>query len=376
MSTALPSFTWVVDDDGVAALGRALDRAPSCALDTESNSRFVYRERVCLLQVNAGGELFLVDTLALDGGARALEPLRASFEDPDKPVYLHGGEYDVACLKRDYAIALRSVFDTQQAASFLGFPRTSYGVMVEEVCEVTLAKEHGLHDWGLRPIDPEALRYALDDVIYLPGLAETLNERIVAADLQEELAIANAAVEGVDAHRVDFEPAGMFRIKGVGRLDNAHLPLLSALYRWRDEEAQRRDLPPGRLVNNEALLQIARIGPTNFSSLRRVRLPGRVLREQGEAIIDVIKAARAQPPAVPDAPARREPDPAEREYEQRLKRWRRSEAERRDVPLQVVLPARALEYLKKHGAEDLEAVPQLGAKRIALYGEQLRELCG
>jgi ribonuclease D len=68
--------------------------------------------------------------------------------------------------------------------------------------------------------------------------------------------------------------------------------------------------------------------------------------------------------------------PEEESREQRLKDWRRGEAEKRKVPLQVVLPARALEYLKRHGAGDLAAVPQLGAKRGAGYGDKLRALCG
>jgi ribonuclease D len=68
--------------------------------------------------------------------------------------------------------------------------------------------------------------------------------------------------------------------------------------------------------------------------------------------------------------------------EQRLKVWRREEAERRTkadgrtVPLQLVLPARALEHLTLEGAADLAAVPQLGARRMARYGDALLRLCG
>jgi ribonuclease D len=67
--------------------------------------------------------------------------------------------------------------------------------------------------------------------------------------------------------------------------------------------------------------------------------------------------------------------PGIRERERKLKAWRRREAERRGVPHQVVLPARSLEHLKLFGADDLEAVPQLGAKRSRLYGRDLARLC-
>jgi len=108
---------WITRSDELPALAEALAASPWIALDTESNSRFVYRERVCLTQFNLDGDLILLDNLCFDTGPEALAPLRPALEDPAKPVYLHGGEYDVACLKRDYAITLGGVFDTQQAAS-------------------------------------------------------------------------------------------------------------------------------------------------------------------------------------------------------------------------------------------------------------------
>ena len=118
------------------------------------------------------------------------------------------------------------------------------------------------------------------------------------------------------------------------------------------------------MLANEPLLQLARIGPTSFPALKRIRLRGWVLRELGDDLIRVISDAREHPPAVPEPPARREVDRDTREREkireQRLKDWRRNEATNRKVPLQVVLPARALEFIKRSGVADLDSVPQLG----------------
>lgn len=369
-----PVVETVERQEQLAAVVEAVAAAPWVALDTESNSMFVYRERICLLQLNAGGRLFLVDTLALPYDPATYAALAPLLEDPRRTCWLHGGEYDVTCLKRDFGIALGGVWDSQQAASFLGWDKTGYGAAVERVCGVTLSKAYTQYDWGTRPLDPEARQYAIDDVRYLPQVCAALRAEIAAHGLEEELAIANDAVMA-SAWNGGFDPAGFWRIKGARDLPLKAMPVLAAIYRWRDGLAQQANLPPGRVVNNEALLALARTAPTNWPGLRRLGLKAWFLRDHGEALLTLLKDARATPDDLPPPPRAREVPPEEREREQRLKDWRRGESERRQVPLQVVLPAKALEHLKQHGAGDLTAVPQLGAKRIGLYGEKLRQLC-
>lgn len=366
---------WIESSADLGRLARAVDAAPWVALDLEANSMFVYRERVCLVQINAGGELFVVDTLALADAPEALAPLAAALCDPQRPVWVHGGEYDVGCLKRDYGIALRGVFDTQQAASMLGWEKTGYGAVVERVCGVALPKGHSQYDWATRPLDGDALRYAIDDVAYLPQVAEHLREAVAAADLVEEVAIANATVEASE-WRGGFDPAGFWRLKGIRDLPNRALPTLAALWSWRDGIARDQDLPPGRVIANDLLLALARNAPTNFGSLRKMGVKSRILSSHGDALLDLCKQCREEPGPVPERPWIREVGDTERAREDRLKDWRRGEAERRGVPLQVVLPAKSLEHLKIHGADDLTAVPQLGAKRAERYGEALRRCCG
>lgn len=375
--------TWITTRAGVTTLAEAMASAPWVALDTEANSMFVYQERTCLVQVNAGGQLFLIDPLAIDPAgpdAATLAPLKPLLEDPARSVLLHGGEYDVGILKRDYGIAMTGVFDSQQAASLLGYEKTGYGTMVEHVCGVKLAKDHAQYDWGTRPLDPVAIQYAIDDVVYLPQVCERLRAEVHAADLDEELAIALRSVEDT-TWSGGFDPAGLWRIKGVRDQPVQSLGVLYALYLWRDGIARAANKPPGRMINNELLLALARQAPTNFQLLKRMGVKGWFLSAHGEAFMDEVRRAQTNPPELPPRPAHREVSPAEEDRERRLKDWRRSEAENRtkaenrNVPLQVVLPARALEHLKRHGAVDLTTVPQLGAKRSARYGEKLLQLC-
>lgn len=374
--TALPEHTWVRTAAGLEALADTLADAPWIALDSESNSMFVYRERVCLLQLNVGGTLWLVDTLALGDADDALAPLAAALGDPDLRVWVHGGGYDVACLKRDYGLALDGLFDSQVAASFLGWPRTGYAAVVEAICEVRLAKQHTQHDWGARPIPDDALAYALDDVTHLPEVGRELEARVRAADLEDEVAVANRAVADAPAHGNAFDPARMWKLKGVREVERERLPVLAALYAWRDQKGRELDYPPGRLIANAPLIQLARRAPTERGALRRLRLRRSFLAQYGDELLATIAAALETPPPVPDRPRKPKPSAAASGRNARLREWRRAEAERREVPMQVVLPPRALDWIATHGAGELDDCPELGPRRVARYGDVLRELSG
>ena len=218
------------------------------------------------------------------------------FTDPAITIFLHGGEYDVACLKRDFNLALTSVFDTQQAASMLGYQQTGYGNVVETICDVPLAKEHSQYNWGERPIDQDALQYAIDDVIYLPRIAHHLQQQVTEADLQEEVAIANQAVMDAKGQVSGYDPRSVFRLKGVGKIHEKKLPLVVALHAWRDGVAQEENVPAGRIIANDALLPLAQAAPNNYGMLKKSRLRGAIMRTYGEEILQVVQQAKVDPP--------------------------------------------------------------------------------
>jgi ribonuclease D len=367
----MPDHTWIADTAGVAALTAAVAAASDIALDGEGNSMHAYTERLCLLQINAGGRIFLVDTLAVP--REILAPLGALLAGAERCVLLHGGGWDIGVLRRDLGWSLGKLYDTQEAAAMLGWPETGYGAVVQRTLGITLEKGHATYDWGRRPIDPAALVYAEDDVRHLPAAAAAVRAAVIAADLAEEVDLACDAVR-TTTRRDGFDPAGFWRIKDVRRLPSSHLPILAALWQWRDQAGQVRNLPPGRLINNEALLALARQAPTSFQQLKLV-LRGWQLSDLGDAVIALIRDARQAPPPVPAFVRGRDVGPDEEERERRLKDWRRAVSAQRGQSLQAVLPARALEHLKQHGAGDLGAVPQLGPKRINRDGHRLRELC-
>ena len=369
----LSTHRWVEDKAGLLALEQSLRVVASMSLDSESNSGFVFEERLCLLQINDGQQIWLVDLLALSAGKGALDTLKPFLEDPAYEVQLHGGEFDVGCLKRDYEISLAGVWDTQQAASFLGWEKTGYGAVVERLCGVALPKAHTRSDWSRRPIEGEELQYAINDVRYLPEVSAALREEVRRADLEEEVLIACRTVE-LATWNGGFRPEAFWNLKGVRQLSESSQGILMALYSWREVIARQLDLPAGRAMNNEVLLALARNPPRQVDDLRRLGVPRRVAGKWSAELFAVIAEARRDPPRLPPAPTRRPHDRQIQKRGDRIKKWRRGEAERRQVPMQVVLPVAALKYIQEHGARDLESVPQLGRKRIEHYGETLREL--
>lgn len=366
-------YTLVDSRAGLVELAAEMTAAPEHAIDCEANSGFAYREEMCLLQVNVGERLWLVDLVALPREADLLDPLRPALESAAKPTLLHGGEYDVGLLKRGYGIRPAAVWDSQQAASLLGWPQTGYGRLVERLCGVSLAKGHAFYDWARRPLAPEPLRYALDDVRYLPTVCRRLREMVHEADLHEEVEIAGQAVAAATWNG-DFRPEGLWRIKGVRQLESRQMPILTALWQWRDQAARAADMPAGRLLNNALLLAIVRGAPRQPDDLRRLGLRGGRMDRWGGAILNTVESARRDPPPVPEQPQVLRADPVERQRNKRLRDWRRQEASRRGVTEQAVLPAAALRHLAQHGANGLDAVPQLGAKRIGLYADTLTRL--
>ncbi len=369
-----PSYQWIRSSAELAELEPAAAAAEWIALDTESNSMFVYRERVCLIQLSLAGTLYLIDPFLLDAGTDGLAPLAAAIANPEQPLYLHGGEYDVACLKRDYGLQFGGLFDTQQAASLVGLERTGYARLVEAFCDVSLPKGHTHYNWGKRPIDDKAIRYALDDVVYLPTVVTALQAVVADADLTDEVRVACEIVSAAPAHQPGYDPGRVWRLKGISSLGKGQLAVATALHRLRDELAAKADQPPARMIANPVIVNLARQAPTEADQLARCGLRGKPAARYGDRILAAIVEARANPPEVPERPIRPKKLPDVRDREDVLKNWRRGEAEQRGVSIQAVLPTRAIEQLAASPDQALEDIPWLGPARIARYGDTLRSL--
>lgn len=272
------------------ALVAQLGAAPRFALDTEGNSFHAYRDRVCLIQVGLPDAEFIVDPLAVD--VRPLGPVLASGR---AEVVIHGGDYDVRGLKRDFGLAIGRLFDTEVAARVLGWPATSLSALVRERFGIELGKAPQLSDWGRRPLADAQLAYAALDVRYVLPLREALGAELASRGLEAQAAQAFARLAAVEPRPRAFDPEGWRKIAGARNLDASGSAVLRKLYRAREERASAIDRPPFKVVGNEALVEIARRRPVDLAALQTIRgVSPRVAARVGKLLLDAVR--RASPP--------------------------------------------------------------------------------
>jgi ribonuclease D len=281
-----PPPTLVSDAAALAALVERLRPEPLIALDTESNSFHVYRERICLLQVSTRDADFVVDPLSVDPA-----PLGAVLCDGRETV-LHGADYDVRCMKREYGWALPRLFDTMAAARRLGRPGLGLSALVEASFGVRLSKANQRSDWGRRPLTREQLAYAALDTHFLLPLRDRLADELAARGAADEARREFDRIAAVEPREKVFDAEAWRRLKGARELDRAGREVLRALWIAREERARAEDRPPFKVLAEPTMVDVARRRPASAEELARI--PGvtpAVLRRLGDAILAAIAAA-------------------------------------------------------------------------------------
>jgi ribonuclease D len=228
----------------------------------------------------------VVDPLAVD-----VQPLGALLCDGRETV-LHGADYDVRCLRREYGWRLPRLFDTMIAARRLGRASLGLSALVEQRFGVRLSKANQRSDWGRRPLSPDQIAYAALDTHFLLPLAEGLRAELgekgeADAALQEFERIA-----AVEPRQRLFDQEGWRRLKGARELDSAGKAVLRALWIAREARASEADRPPFKVLAEQAMLEIAKRRPEGAEALARVPgLTPQVMRRMGDAIREALELA-------------------------------------------------------------------------------------
>jgi ribonuclease D len=277
---------FVADAPGVASLVEVLSDEPVIAVDTESNSFHVYRERVCLIQISTRSADYVVDPLATD--PRLLGTVLARAHS----VVLHGADYDIRCLKREFGFQLPGLFDTMAAARRLGRSGLGLSSLVEQHFGVRLAKDSQRSDWGRRPLSPVQLSYAALDTHFLLPLHDLLSRELAERGLVEPAREEFARIAGVEPRPKVFDPEGWTRLKAARDLDARGRSILRALWIAREERASALDRPPFKVMPEHAMIEVARRRPGTLDEL--LRIPGIspvVARRMGEAALEAVRDA-------------------------------------------------------------------------------------
>jgi len=278
-----------------AALRALVDRLQEeavLAFDTEFTWERTYYARLGLVQIAAAdGRSFLVDPLATGD----LAPLGELLANARIVKILHDAPQDLMILRRATGVAARNVFDTRQVAGFAGLASTlSLANLLAETLDVHLAKAHTRADWLARPLAPEELDYAADDVRYLPEVAERLRVRARTAGGEAWLDEERAALDAPETTAEKPSAEAYLRIRPAANLAPRPLAALRELAAWREEAARAADLPRRWLLEDGELVAIAATLPRTPDGLK---LKPPAVARWGAVLLAAVRRAQDMPEA-------------------------------------------------------------------------------
>jgi ribonuclease D len=338
--------------------------APFVAVDTEFMRDKTYWPQLCLVQIAGPDEAVAVDALApgID-----LAPLLHLMAEPSVLKVFHAARQDVEIFYNLSGAVPTPLFDTQVAAMVCGFGDSiSYETLAGKLAGARIDKSSRFTDWAHRPLTERQVQYALADVVHLRRVYEKLRGNLDrtgrASWLDEEMAyLTDPAIYRLDP----VEAWRRFRTRGGNR---RFLAVLRELAAWRENAAQQRDLPRGRIIRDEQLLEIAAHAPMTVADLARTRGLGKGVAEGkfgGEILAAIGRALALPEESYPPLPARYEPPPGIGPLVDLLRVLLKLRCEENDVAQKLVANSEDLEML---AATDDASIPALSGWRFEVFG--------
>jgi ribonuclease D len=299
----------IATDAALSELLAQLRAVGSFAYDSEFIGELTYVPKLCLIQVATTDHVALIDPLAgID-----LKPFWEIIADASVEKITHAGQQDVEPVIRHLGREAKNVFDTQIACGFIGmaYP-VALAKLVGELVGAKLGKGLTFTHWDQRPLSASQLRYAADDVRYLPALRAAIGQRL------ESTGHAHWAREEFDAmcdaKLYQFDPETAYlRVRGATSLAGQGLAILRELVIWRDAMSRAHDVPPRAFLKDEILIDLSRSPVKSVEKLGRVRgLPRPVEHAHGTEIIEATARGLAIPPGKFPFTRHTEPSPTER----------------------------------------------------------------
>ena len=290
-------FNFVEEPD---SLVDALRHLGQVAIDTEFMRERTYYAQLCLTQIAGEKDIWCVDPLAGHSQDAFWKELLAH------DWVLHSARQDIEVVYQTAGAMPASIFDTQVAAALLGMPaQLGYAGLVNELFDVEIHKMHTRADWSKRPLRPEYLEYAAEDVEYLLPACEILSERLDAKGRLDWALEDSAWLLDPELYAPDAAQA-IGRLKGARNFHGRRRAAAARLATWREAEAIKRDRPRQWIMRDNVLLDIAWNLPKNGQALTDIQgVPSKLVKRVGQEIIDAINKSaddegNYQPPRPPD----------------------------------------------------------------------------
>jgi len=359
-------MTVITDSEMLTRFCRRQEGASFVAVDTEFMRERTYWPILCLVQVAGPEEAVAIDALApgID-----LSPLLALMMDESTLKVFHAARQDVEIFFNLSGSVPAPLFDTQIAAMVCGFgDAASYETLVGKLAQTSLDKSSRFTDWSHRPLTDRQIRYALADVVHLRTVYERLQQLLASNGRAGWFAEEMAGLSDAAAYRSEPSEAWRrFRLRG--RVDPRFFSVLREVAAWRETAARQRNLPRGRIMRDEAVLEIAAHIPKTVEGLARTRSLGKGVAEGrlGSEILEAVQRGLADAGTIePPAPARGDTPPGLGPLIELLRVLLKQRCEEHQVAQKLVATADDLEAI---AMDDDAAVPALNGWRRRIFGQ-------
>ena len=282
---------YISTSDELSAFCERIGKERVIAVDTEFLRERTYYPKLCLVQVGTASEIGAIDPILI----KDLSPLASIFAAERVTKVFHACGQDLEVILDGMGVACTSVFDTQVAAAFLGMrQQVSYASLVEAYAGVRLPKAESLTDWSRRPLDPEQLTYAEDDVRYLPAIYESMIEQLVEKDrlswVQPEIA------EVCDPSHMHRDPRMAYlRLKRSSSLTRRQLAIAREVCAWREKTAASHDIPRKWVLSDEVVVEVCKRAPRTRDRLRKIRGTDQLAEKDVRDLLEMVQVGEGVP---------------------------------------------------------------------------------
>lgn len=261
-------------------------------LDTEFIRENTYRPEMCLIQAQTRDETYLIDPFCFDN----LEIMSKVLLDEDVVKVFHACGQDIEILYNTVGVLPKNIFDVQIASTIInGLNQPSLGNLLAASIDVHIDKSESFTDWSKRPLTPAQLKYAVEDVLYLPELYDYQISQLKKLGRERWLDDDFAAL--LDEKKYEVDAYEQYKhLKHINRLGGFELKLARDVCAWRERRAETLNCPRRHVMSDEQVIEIAKRNPHSLDDLLNIRGIDSVLNiSEMREILSILSFARKKP---------------------------------------------------------------------------------
>lgn len=361
-------YTLIDEQEQILKIVDEASRADYISIDSESDGLYSYTDKLCLVQVEFSGKIYLIDTLKVD-----INPMRGIFESKDIEKIFHSAYSDISMIKKNIKSEFVNIFDIMIASKYIFKKAVSLSNLVNNYFNSQLNKKFQKTNWGKRPLSKELLDYAAMDVYYLKKLRDIFLKDLKEKGIYEEFRYTCEKLSRTPPKATEFTLEKYVSMAHTYCLEGMEFSIFLEIVKKREEVAQKLNLPPFKIITNELLIYVAK----HYDEI----LNAKDIKLYNRCIVRNIEWIRASIKSVIEGEVKYFNNVFYRnggnsDYEiklKMLKKWRREKSEKTIIPCELIVDLHILKQIARLDKIDANKLAELGMdeKRIEKYGNDL-----